>query len=320
MRIQNAFRLASVAGLLAGFAADGRAAQSDASADAKVRAEVSAEQSASDKGSRARAGQSVESMATARARLTKGELGPRSKPGDRAVFRLQEDARTGADVVLEKGTEIVGTVQSVSRTEIESEDGRASERAVIHVLWEAAAQGDVPGDGAVAITMDALTFVHPLARAAAESEAVGRVGASAAGRAPSGGGSSGGLIGGVTSTVEGVAGATAGAAGATVGSAAELGATAVGAASLDALAAGGPSAVDATTSGSVLGSLGISGAEAGAAGLFQVGQGLAVSPQGDTEQLQLMTRFANDTILTAPAKGTQIGSGAQARMLIAVDS
>ena len=271
-------------------------AQSSTSAD--VRSEAGDTQQSS----------SIQMNFSARARMVDGRLGPNSRPNDQVVFQLEEGARSEAGVLLKKGSRVRGVVESVQRAEIRQDDGTVAERSVIHVRWEAFEGEDGstgPATGSIRATMRSLTYVHPLAqREQASADAFDVSGPAVRSRAGSG------VLGGLGTTAGGAVGTTTG-----IASGAAAAVDLDSPQALESLAAPAPSRPEAAVGGSILGATAVKGGAADSSQLFQLGQGAVVSPQGETQHMELFTRSWADSVITADTNGTAIGSGANALML-----
>lgn len=299
-------------------ASTGSAASSDVQAGAASNSEGAAGLRGDGARADAAASHTLDSMAKGRARLVRGELGPKSKPNDEVVFRLEEDVKSGNGTILPKGSEVKGVVQSVEEAEVHEKNGARTSRSLIHVLWQASdshgAGGDAGAPVPTNITMDALTFVHPFARTAAESPDAFDFGAPAGGIQGSGG-AGGGLLGsasgGIVNSTAGIAGGIEHSVGGSVGALGGLDAGGIVSRDL------GPTALDSSTAGSIAGALDLN-RTGQLSTLYQLGQGMVITSRGEGQQMDLMTTFAGDSILATGKNAAQVTSGAEARMLFGI--
>lgn len=273
------------------------------------------------------------------AELMHGKLSPSSsKPGDTIRLKLMQDVKSDGEVLLKKGSTILGVVQKVSAAE-GSNSASGDAQSMIQIEWLApAASGSA--QQSLTFMLRSVQQVSPFfqsQQAAANDElsAMGSAGAQSAGsasppaRAPRSNGSNGGLLG----SAVGTATQTAGALGAVVQGtgAATAGVTGTLNSTLGANTAGGANGtvnqqtnaaaslfqaqpVDAQTAAMLQHQLGL----ASSAGLFQIGHGQVITAGGDQHNLNLFSQMNNDTIVTSPSKKFELTSGAQMMMLVGV--
>jgi len=197
----------------------GASANENADANAKADAKHGSKQangSASGSGSGS-AGVSTNSAAAAldsgtniQAELTKSLDAKKAKAGDEVTAKVTEDVKSNGQVVIHKGSKLVGHVTEVkarSKEDSESRLGLAFDRAVLkngeQVALGAAVQALAPPANAAASAMN--------------SDSLGVGGAPAGGGAARSGGS-GGMLGGVAGGATSTAGSTVGGVGNTAGS------------------------------------------------------------------------------------------------------
>ena len=198
----------------------GASANENADANAKADAKHGSKQangSASGSGSGS-AGVSTNSAAAAldsgtniQAELTKSLDAKKAKAGDEVTAKVTEDVKSNGQVVIHKGSKLVGHVTEVkarSKEDSESRLGLAFDRAVLkngeQVALGAAVQALAPPANAAASAMN--------------SDSLGVGGAPAGGGAARSGGGGGGMLGGVAGGATSTAGSTVGGVGNTAGS------------------------------------------------------------------------------------------------------
>src|SRR5258708_1204460 len=230
-------------------------ANANANADANAKADAKhgskqANGSASGNGSGS-ASASTNSVASAlgsgtniQAELTKSLDAKKAKAGDEVTAKVTQDVKSSGQVVIHKGSKLIGHVTEAkarSKEDSESRLGLAFDRAVLkngeQVALGAAVQALAPPASAAASAMN--------------SDSLGVGGGMPAGGGGRSGGGGGGLVGGVAGGATSTVGSTVGAAGNTAGSVANFPTGAVGGAVCGALGVAGSGVLHSTSQGVV---------------------------------------------------------------------
>jgi hypothetical protein len=248
---------------------------------------------------------SVASAASVSAELTKGNLSPAlSKPGDQVMLKLNDDVKSGGEVVLKKGATITGVVRKVSRIDGKAADSSRA-RSLLVIEWQApAAQGR--SSQSLMVALQSVTQLSPAYNGRQDADNSAAPGAGAPGVRP------GGLLDGSLATVASIgsgAVSVAGDAGPSV-----LGSDTHTGVRENAALPGMPSvaAVDAETTKALETDFGMSAG----GNLFQTGHGQLLTAGGLKQSLDIFSHMNNDTVLTSRSANFEISSGAQMQLLI----
>ncbi len=284
-----------VTGMLLAFAAGGAIAQDEkkpgsavsAQGSATGQADVKADESgaaATGKGAGTASTQAGESsVAVAQgteinATLTRPVDAGKAKPGDEVTAKAAKDIKSDGEVVVPRGSKLIGRVTSAEPRK--SASGSGSSASELGIVFDRA----ILKDGSAVVLNGSVAALGAARSAGSAGGSPMSAGASGAGGAAGSAGAGGGLAGTVGGTVGGVAGATAGAAGgisSTIGGAA-------GAAGNSAGAVGGFDAAGGLRSGS--------------RGVFGVGDlDIATSAAGSGE----------GSVITSAQRNVRLESGTQ---------